>query len=121
MTHGGDASEAAAAELGLPVGGGEASEATAAELGLPVGTGEASKEVPAMIQSGFKGKRASKKFGRYDKRGGNKKRNYTPSHNPTNDNKYFQPILAGRLPKSRSCIDLPLSVPAIGKCSSKTK
>jgi hypothetical protein len=39
-----------------------------------------------MIKSGFKGKRTNKKFGRYGKRGGDRKRNYTPSDNPTNDN-----------------------------------
>ena len=39
-----------------------------------------------MIKSGFKGKCTNKKFGQYGKRGGDRKRNYTPSDNPTNDN-----------------------------------
>lgn len=39
-----------------------------------------------MIKSGFKGKRANKKFGRYGKRGGNKKLNYTPLDHSTDDN-----------------------------------
>ena len=38
-----------------------------------------------MIKSGFKGKRTNKKFGRYGKRGCDRKCNYTPSDNPTNN------------------------------------
>ena len=40
-------------------------------------------ECQTMIKSGFKGKHVTKKFGRYVKRGGNKKLNYTPpQHEP---------------------------------------
>ena len=45
-----------------------------------------SVEDTAMIKSGFKGKRANKKFGRYGKRGGNKKLNYTLLDHSTDDN-----------------------------------
>jgi hypothetical protein len=40
-------------------------------------------EGQTMIKSGFKGKRATKKFGQYGKRGGNKKLNYTPPQHET--------------------------------------